>query len=152
MSKEYEFIKQRLGPCGLHCGKCFAFKGGEIQTSSKQLEKTLGNFAVYAKRFSEVLEEPAFAQYPAFNEFLHYLTTTECSGCRTGKCMLFKTCGVQPCSAEKRVDFCFECEQFPCKHTGFDEHLYKRYVAINQHIQKIGIEAYYEEIKDQSRY
>lgn len=27
---QYEFIKKRLAPCGLHCGRCFAFTDGDV--------------------------------------------------------------------------------------------------------------------------
>jgi hypothetical protein len=50
------------------------------------------------------------------------------------------------------VDFCFQCPEFPCDNTGFDEHLFKRSVQINLRIQEIGIEKYYEEIRDKPRY
>lgn len=29
-------IKDRAAPCGLHCGKCFAFKDGEIHKLSRK--------------------------------------------------------------------------------------------------------------------
>lgn len=47
-----EFIKQRLAPCGLHCGCCFAFAGGQIHALSSQLQTARGNFEVLAKRSS----------------------------------------------------------------------------------------------------
>jgi|GEM_PF-5434450 len=40
----------------------------------------------------------------------------------------------------------------PCDNTGFDKHLYDRSVEINRRIALIGIENYYEEIKDNPRY
>jgi len=148
----YEFVKQMLGPCGLNCGKCFAYADGEIHILSKQLESAFGNFDNYAVRFEEMLEQPVFAKYPDFKEFLQFLTTTQCEGCRKEKCKLFKTCNVRPCSEEKGVDFCFQCESFPCEVTGFDTDLYKRHVAINNRMKEIGVEKYYDEIKNLSRY
>ena len=65
-----EFIKGRIAPCGLHCGKCFAFADGDISYHSGELKKALGNFDVYAQRFVEMLDEPVFAKYPDFKEFL----------------------------------------------------------------------------------
>lgn len=152
MEQNYETVKNRLGPCGLHCGKCFAFAEGDIHNLSKKLEVALGNFDVYAERFTDMLDEPVFQKYPDFKEFLHYLTTASCKGCREEKCKLFKDCGVRLCSEEKGVDFCFECSEYPCEHTGFDEHLHKRHIAINERMKEIGAQAYYDEIKDKSRY
>lgn len=107
MNDCYEVAKQKLGPCGLHCGKCFAFSEGDINKLSKQLESALGNFNIYAERFLDMLDKPIFSKYPDFKKFLHYLTTVNCAGCRKEKCKLFKNCGVRSCSEEKVVDFCF---------------------------------------------
>ncbi|MCK5134520.1 MAG: DUF3795 domain-containing protein [Bacteroidales bacterium] len=38
---DYEQIKQRLAPCGLHCGKCYAFIEGDITENSKRLKDLL---------------------------------------------------------------------------------------------------------------
>ena len=148
----YELARERLGACGLHCGKCYAYTRGDIQAKSSQLANSLGNFEVYAKRFVELVGDPVFLKYPDFRDFLGYLAEGKCEGCRKENCRLFKGCGVRSCSEGKNVDFCFQCEDFPCDQTGFDEHLYKRYVGINERMKEIGVEAYYEEVKDLPRY
>lgn len=149
---QYEFIKKRLAPCGLHCGKCFAFTEGDIWKQSSRLKESLGNFDVYAERFVELLDEPIFLKYPDFKEFIAYLSSGTCKGCRSEQCKLFKSCNVRGCSEAKNVDFCFQCNEFPCTKTGFDEHLYKRHVNINSRMKEIGVEMYYDEVKDLSRY
>jgi len=149
---DYKLIKERLGPCGLHCGKCFAFKEGDIAKSSGDLKNDLGEFSIYAKRFVDLLDKPVFEKYPDFKEMLDYFSTAECSGCRNEKCKLFKDCRVRMCSEKKGVDFCFQCSEFPCNNTGFDDHLNERSVNINLRIKEIGVEKYYEEIKDKPRY
>lgn len=149
---EYEQIKNRLAPCGLNCGKCFAYKDGDIVESSKQLIKLLGNFDVYAERFVELLDKPVFKKYPQFKEMLEYFSISECSGCRKEKCKLFKNCKVRLCSEKRGVDYCFQCSDFPCGDTGFDKHLNERSVSINRQMEKIGVEKYYNEIKNKPRY
>jgi hypothetical protein len=149
---DYEFIKSRLSPCGLHCGKCFAFFEGDIAQLSQQLENSLGNFDVYAERFISLLNEPVFSKYPDFKELLKYFSVAKCKGCRKERCVLFKSCKVRGCSEEQKVDFCFQCIDFPCNNTGLDEHLHKRSVSINQRMKEVGVEAYYNEIKDKPRY
>ena len=124
-------IKKHIAPCGLHCGGCFAFNGGNIQRHS---------------------DEPVFENYQSFKMMLHYFSEAKCNGCREQACALFKSCHVRDCFREKGVDFCFQCTSFPCEQTGFDEHLQKRFISINEKIRKIGIENYYEEIKDVPRY
>jgi len=145
-------IKDSFGPCGVFCEKCFAFSNGTIKQNSISLENAFGNFDIYAERFSELLDEPVFNEYPKFKKLLHYFTTVECQGCRKEQCKLFVNCKVRDCHKTKGVDFCFQCHEFPCDNTGFDEHLYKRSIQINLKIKEIGIEKYYKEIKDKPRY
>ena len=148
----YDEIKDRLAPCGLHCGKCFAFADGEIKKYSKNLKELLGNFEVYALRFVDLLNEPVFNKYPDFKEMLHFFSQVGCSGCRNEKCKIFKDCKVRECHKNKKVDFCFQCPYFPCDQTGFDEHLLKRSVEINSRMKNIGVENYFNEIKNKPRY
>jgi hypothetical protein len=145
-------IKSRLAPCGLHCGKCFAFTDGEINRLSKELKNALGSFDAYASRFVSMLDEPIFLKYPAFEEMLEFFAKGKCGGCRKEKCVIFKTCKVKECSEKKGVDFCFECREFPCNDTGFDENLQKRWQTINNKMKEVGVETYYHEIKDKPRY
>jgi len=149
---EYEQVKNRLAPCGLHCGKCFAFVDGDIRNDSKRLKKSLGEFDIYAVRFVDLINEPIFKKYPDFKELLSYFSSVECNGCRKEKCKIFKDCKVRDCYETKGIDFCFQCSDFPCDNTGFDNHLHKRSVDINMRIKEIGVEEYYNEIKAKPRY
>lgn len=149
---DYNFIKSRLGPCGIHCGKCFAFADGDIKNYSRKLKDSLGDFEIYANRFVDLIGEPVFQKYKDFHELLAYFASVSCTGCRNEKCKIFKDCNVRTCSEKQNVDFCFQCSKFPCNNTGFDEHLYKRSIDINLKMKEIGIEKYYEEIKDKPRY
>lgn len=144
-------VKERLAPCGLHCGKCFAFHDSEIHEAAVRLRKYLGNFAPYAQRFAVQLD-PVFEKYPDFALLLDYLADTSCGGCRIEKCKFYKNCKIRSCSLEKQVDFCCDCPEFPCSHTGLDQNLDQRHVAINRRIAEIGPEAYYDDIKDTPRY
>ena len=149
---EYGKILNRLAPCGLHCGKCFAFVDGDIRRSSKELKESLGDFDVYAQRFVNLLEEPVFNKYPDFKEMLSYFASVECGGCRKESCKIFKECKVRSCHIEKNVDFCFQCSAFPCNNTGFDPNLQKRSVDANMKMKEVGVEQYYNEIKNKPRY
>lgn len=149
---DYAYIKSRLAPCGLHCGKCYAFIDGDIRNDSRRLKESLGEFDIYAKRFAGLLDEPVFEKYPDFKALLNYFATVECSGCRSEKCKIFKDCKVRDCHEKKAVDFCFQCSDFPCENTGFDEHLHRRSVEINLKMRETGVEKYYLEIKDKPRY
>lgn len=149
---DIENIKKHLSPCGINCGKCFAFSAGDIKKHSMALKENLGNFDVYAQRFVELLNEPVFTKYPEFKEMLRYFSNVNCGGCRQEKCKFFKNCRVRDCSERKGVDFCFQCAEFPCNNTGFDENLRKRSVEINKKMKEVGVNVYYESIKDKPRY
>jgi len=147
-----ENLKAAIAPCGLSCEKCFAHVDGDIRRYATQLRDKLGNFGPYADRFGTLLEEPVFASYPAFREMLDYFAGEHCTGCRNEQCRMFQGCGVRPCHQEKGVDYCFECEDFPCDRTGFDPQLYAAWVKINGKIREKGLEAYYAYTQKASRY
>jgi hypothetical protein len=151
LKMQEEFL-DKFGPCGLLCEKCFAYDKGPIHKNAEQLKQNLGEFDYYAKRFATLLDDPKFGDYPVFKEFLGLLSASNCQGCRKQECHLFSNCKVKDCYKEKRVDFCFQCSDFPCDHTGFDENLEQRWLKINQKIREIGLENYYNEIKDKPRY
>lgn len=108
-----------------------------------------GIFYLYAERFSKFLSE--FENYSAFNILLDYLAQSDCEGCRNGTCK-YPNCGVVPCHKEKGIDFCYQCDEFPCERTNFDPHLLKRWIAMNNRMKEITVEGYYEETKDDLRY
>ncbi|MDR3567755.1 MAG: DUF3795 domain-containing protein [Syntrophobacteraceae bacterium] len=149
---EYERILSAIAPCGLSCETCFARVDGGIHQLSRELREKLGNFSAYAKRFENMLEAPVFEKYPDFEAMLDYFCSNNCNGCRSEQCRLFKDCGIRPCHQEKGVDFCFQCEEFPCSKTNFDESLRRAWVLINEKIRKTGIEQYYEKTRRRPRY
>jgi hypothetical protein len=141
-----------LAPCGLNCGKCFAYKRSDIKKYSSALRERLGNFDKHAKRFSSLLNNTVFDHYSYFKDQLDYFADTICEGCRHEKCKLFQGCRVRECSKEKKVDFCYQCIEFPCTQTGFDENLEKRWLQNNILMKKIGARAYYQKVKNYPRY
>jgi len=147
-----EKILDALAPCGLSCEKCFAHESGEIRKHSLKLQEKLGNFDLFAKRFETLLGNPIFKKYPDFKMMLDYFSAENCRGCRKESCKLFENCGVRSCHQEKNLDFCFQCDEFPCDKTNFDDNLRKRWIQLNERIREVGIENYYAETKDKPRY
>lgn len=145
-----DFIKSRLAPCGLSCGKCLAFADGPIQQHAKNLQEELGdNFGAYAQRFEGM--NPTFKHYEKFRELLDYLATGSCSGCRGQGC-LFQACTIPACIKSKNVDYCFECDEFPCDHHGMPDGLAQRWQANNEKMREIGVEAWFVKTIDKPRY
>lgn len=145
----YDDVLDALAPCGLSCQKCFAYTKGDIALHSKKLKMMLENFDIYAERFSNFL--PAFKDYPPFKKMLDFFAEPDCLGCRQGTCK-YPNCGVTGCHQEKGVDFCFQCDEFPCNKTNFDPHLEARWIKMNERMKEIGVENYYEETREQCRY
>jgi len=89
---DYETAKKLTSPCGLPCFHCPAY----LATTNAEIRK----------RVSETLnisEENA-----------------ACEGCRPqeGKIKLLKPdeqCKLFKCAAERKVEFCNECDNFPCE-------------------------------------
>jgi len=148
---EYEEILNILGPCGSNCRKCVFNTSGDIKRHSKELKELLGLFDLYAERFCELVN-PVFKKYPDFKEFLEFLTQANCEGCRKQVCGIYPDCGVVDCHKEKGVDFCFECNEFPCENTNFDPDLKRRWILMNNRMKEIGVEAYCNESMKYPRY
>lgn len=145
----YNEIVNRLAPCGLDCAKCVGYANGEIREHSGKLLDLLGNFDGYAERFSSF--QPVFENYPSFKEMLLHFSRAGCAGCRNGACG-YPNCGVAPCIQRKGVDFCFQCEEFPCSRTNFDPDLKERWLQMNNRMRESGVESYFEETRDMPRY
>ncbi|MFX1572510.1 MAG: DUF3795 domain-containing protein [Promethearchaeota archaeon] len=146
---EYKDILNILAPCGLNCYKCFANSEGAIRKTGIKLKNLLGSFDIYAERFSSF--QPIFKKYPSFKALLTYLTEENCERCRKGTC-IYPDCGVKDCYKDKKIDFCFQCDEFPCEKTNFDSHLKQRWIQMNKRMKVIGVEAYYQETKNLPRY
>ncbi len=92
-----------------------------------------------------------FKNYQAFKELLNQFSEANCKGCRQGDCK-YPNWGVSSCSRNRGVDFCFQCQDFPCNRSNFDPNLHGRWIKKNRRMKELGVEAYYEESKDQPRY
>jgi len=147
-----EKILESLAPCGLCCETCFAHVNGDIRKYSMKLKENLGNFHINAKRFETLLHDPIFKKYAEFKEMLDYFASENCKGCRNEQCKLFKDCGVRVCHQEKIIDFCYQCDLFPCDKTNFDPGLYKGWIIVNEKIRETGIETFHQKAKNRPRY
>ena len=109
----------------------------------------LGSFDKYAERFAGFM--PVFKNYPAFKEMTAFFAQASCPGCRTGQ-RGHPQCTVKTCPRPQGVDFCGQCQAFPCNKMDFDPNLKQRWIEINTRIKQVGPEQYYEETKDLPRY
>ena len=89
---EKEKAKKLTSPCGLPCFHCVAYLATANPEIRRKTAKTLG-----------IPEEKA-----------------SCDGCRPqeGRIKLLKPdlqCKIYQCVAEKEIEFCNECDDFPCE-------------------------------------
>lgn len=141
-----------LAPCGLDCLKCYSHVEGPIGYHARRLQELLGpNFALYAERFSRV-GLTRFDDYLQFKDVLSYLASPDCRGCRKGNGCKWPGCGVRKCLVERGIAFCYQCDEFPCRNTGFDPHLENRWVVMNVWMKEIGPERFLLETLDEPRY
>ncbi len=82
---------------------------------------------------------------------MQFLTSGQCEGCRKGKGM-YPQCAVKDCFKEKKVNFCGECDEFPCTKNKYPQELEKRWLDNNYKIKNEGVEKYYYEQKDKPCY
>lgn len=146
--EERELLK-RIAPCGMACYTCAAARDGVIRAHSVALLNLLESFDKFARAFSA--HEPALTKYPDFKQVLLLFANADCEGCRDGKC-IYPGCPISPCINDKEYDYCFECQAFPCEKADSDRRLKEKWMTCNLRMREIGVEAYFDEVKDRSHY
>lgn len=146
---DYNEVINHLAPCGLDCNRCAGFEGGEIKETSTKLLNLLGNYDRLAKIMSA--NTPAFSNFTEFKEILAFFSKGSCGGCRTQNCLCPVNCGVRSCYKEKGVDFCFQCEEYPCNKQE-NPMLRQRWQQKNDRMKEIGVLQFFEEQSRIPRY
>ena len=145
-------ILQKVAPCSLMCHTCSAYNNGVICESSKTLLKYLDGM----KEFYEKHMPDAVQSYSTFDEVLNIYGAAPCSGCRSTEhngCSI-KGCFLLECTKSHGVDFCGECNEFPCERTTelFEEEVYKQWLNGNQEIHDNGIESFWNNNSEKPHY
>ena len=119
--------KNLAAACGLYCGSC----GIYLATQENDTEKLL--------QYAIVLNQP-------FDETL-------CDGCRAERKSVHcsKMCSIIRCTAEKGIEFCAACQEFPCKElTDFQSKMPHRVEILESQnrLMEIGWEQWLIEMND----
>jgi len=138
-----------IAPCGLVCYTCDGFKGGVINEAAKKLLYVLGSYDSFLKSCPG--SRPISGKYDDFKEVLKYLADVKCNGCRQDHCM-DSGCIVLGCTKGQGIDFCYECKEFPCTKSNFQDGLKEKWIRKNNRIKEIGIEKFFEEEKNIPHY
>lgn len=145
----YNEVVQKLAVCGLDCSRCADYQDGEIKKLSAKLLNLLGGYNRLAKLKSTI--NPAFKEYSKFKELLEAFANVSCGGCRSENIKCPIDCYAQTCHKDKEVDFCFQCDEFPCDKQ-FEGKLRERWIANNQRMKEIGVVNFYIEQSKLPRY
>jgi hypothetical protein len=135
----YDELLHRFAPCGLDCSRCFAREGGAVQTPALQLQRALAGFEALAQRMAE--RTPDLGSYPQFQAVLAVFSGASCPGCRASGGHL-RTCAARTCYKDKGVDFCFQCEEYPCERNNYHGSLHDRWRRYNDRMQEVGVEQF----------
>lgn len=158
---EKETLLHRVAPCSLLCYTCLASKDGAFSECGPRLDRYCEGVCEFLTEVCGLTGEERAKHEAFFEEFhgaLKQLSGGACQGCRSDvKSGCLGDCVVPDCIKQHGVDFCGECKEFPCqmaKEYFSKNHpsLGKRWEKGNLRIREIGIEGYYEEMKDISHY
>lgn len=149
--KKEELLK-RVAPCSLMCHTCAAYEGGVICNSSRQLLKYMeGMSEFFQKHAAHILDK-----HQILEDELNKYAQGKCSGCRDNRdcaCSI-SGCYIPECTKRHQVDFCGECEEFPCNgiREVFEAEVYHQWLRGNTEIRDKGVESYWENSKEKSHY
>ena len=151
-------ILRAVAPCALCCHTCPGCKDGIIAKTAAVLHRYFeGYYEFQVKNFSEDWQ-PSTQKTKEFYDKLGKYSKPACHGCRDnthGKCCI-KGCFILECTQQHGVDFCAECQEFPCTRiydgNVFRDEFIADWQARNERINKVGIEQYCSEVMSYSHY
>jgi len=146
---DYAQVIKKLSVCGLDCSRCADYEGGEIKALSAKLLDLLKGYERLAAIKSNF--NPIFKEYGKFRELLEVFANSSCGGCRSEKVKCPVDCQAKTCHKEKKVDFCFQCHEFPCDKQ-FEGMSRERWMEKNKRMKEIGVINFYIEQSKLSRY
>jgi len=97
-----------VGYCGVYCGAC-AWCNGRWRKAAKEL-------IILMRAYPPMPWEGKLPfDYKEFDKGLQWLYEKRyiCSGCRAGGGL--PTCEIRECVRSKQIDFCCQCNDFPCE-------------------------------------
>ena len=149
---EKEVILKQVAPCSLMCHTCAAYEEGIICDSARQLLKYMEGMNEFLQKHAPI----AMDKHQIFEEELQKYALGKCPGCRSNRdCVCsIDGCYIPECTKQHNVNFCGECEEFPCSGIAkvFEPEVYHQWVRGNTEIRDKGVESYWENNKEKSHY
>ena len=149
-----EELLDRLPPCGLMCHTCPGFRGGAVQGHAAALLQLKEGFREFLGQWYDDLTE--YDQYIArLSDDAH----PGCPGCRQSGGQgrgCIPGCFIPQCAREHGVDFCGQCEEFPCQRVAqsdlYGEPVKRGFLEGSELIRQHGPEGFFDLRKDLSHY
>ena len=118
----------------------------------KQLAAVCGLFCPSCTLYIGTYDDPARLQWLA-GRFGCPVDELACHGCRSDKRAYYceETCTFVSCAAEKGIDFCGECAEYPCEPLkAFQTEMSHRIELWEHHqrIREVGFEQWFTEMRD----
>lgn len=144
LKREYTYISY----CGkYYCAFCDYHKGTIVKDAK--------NLLAFAERYGSLRLIANNNNVCNFDEFLKALKwlasqDTPCKGCRFGGgWSWWGDCPVRDCCIEKGVNFCYQCQDFPCEKLNEEPLLDRKKAMIeaNNQIKIKGIESWMQQLK-----
>lgn len=152
-----EKILNDVAPCSMFCYTCTACEHGNISYHAKELLRLLEGYEEFLDKNLTPNYRHKLDEHRQFIKQLNKYAHPKCGGCRSGGrqgCSI-KGCIISSCTKEHGINFCAECEEFPCAKVNeslYKPNVIKKWLEGNTQIKKDGIRTYYEKNKDIPHY
>lgn len=151
-----DVILNACAPCAFCCYTCAAMKGGVIEQTSEKLSHYLEEYYDFTMKNMPFKYRAYRKRIKIFTEQLESMKARKCGGCRSGadeRCCI-PDCFVAECAKSKNVDFCGECDEFPCSRGTefFRGTTLEKWKSNNELIKSEGVQSYYTYAVSRSHY
>jgi hypothetical protein len=134
--------------CGAYCGECLV-RNGTIRKTATSLIGMLKGYGYHERAPAMAKRGVAgAARYSEAMEFLEYLTTEDCAGCKGGGLPLWcdDDCFVRACANEKQVAGCWECaDEATCEKIAIIDSAVPQMRENRKRIRAVGVAAFARE-------
>lgn len=149
-------IKDDIAPCGFCCYTCMAKNNGAVEKRAKEIMVYFEGYYNFMKENLPFGKKRYAKEIKDFEERLGKFTERKCPGCRSGalRGCCIPDCFILKCVKERGIDFCGECDDFPCEKSKsfFKGKTLTQFLNNNENIKKDGIEKYHSDAISRSHY
>lgn len=140
-------VLNAVAPCAFCCSTCAAMRNGVIEETAKKLNHYLEGYYEFNKKALPFKYRNYAKKIKEFTRQLDKLSDGPCMGCRADgdKRYCIPGCFIEECAREHSVDFCGECDEFPCSKAlnFFNGENLKEWKSNNEKIRQSSPEEFY---------